>query len=95
MVSFLVRMEFDEADRERVQELLRPLTVATRLEPGCVSYIPHLTKEGPAAIVLYEQYVDEAALEHHRNSLHFAQYAKEGLYTLITGRHLEFLDALA
>ena len=95
MVSFLVRMEFNEADRKRVKELLRPLTAATRLEPGCVSYIPHFVKEGPPAIVLYEQYVDEAALEHHRNSPHFAQYAREGLYRLITGRHLEFLDALA
>ena len=95
MVSFVVRMEFQEADRERVKEILCALTAATRLEPGCVSYVPHLTKEGPAAIVLYEQYVDEAALECHRNSPHFAQYAKEGLYKLITGRQLEFLDAIA
>jgi quinol monooxygenase YgiN len=95
MVSFTVRMQFSESDREQVKDYLRKLTAASRQEPGCVSYIPHLVEEGPATILIYEQYADEAALEHHRSSPHFVQFATGGLYTLITNRHLERLEAIA
>jgi quinol monooxygenase YgiN len=46
-------------------------------------------------VVIYEQYVDEAALEYHRNTPHFQQYAAGGLYKLKHSRQLEHLDAVA
>lgn len=95
MVSFTVRMEFPQGEREQVKEYLRNLAAASRKEPDCVSYIPHLVEEGPATVLIYEQYKDEAALQHHRASPHFAQYAENGLYKLITGRKLERLEAVA
>src|SRR5579871_1469300 len=94
MVSFIVRMEFPEADRGQMEDLLRNLAEATRKEPGCVTFVPHFLKEGPSAILLYEQYVDEAALEHHRSSPHFERYATQGFRKLITSRNLEFLEAV-
>ena len=94
MVSFTVRMQFNEPDREQVKDCLRKLTAATRREPGCVSYIAHFVKEGSPAILLYEQYVDQAALDLHRSAPHFVQYAVNGLYKLITGRSLEQLEAI-
>jgi quinol monooxygenase YgiN len=95
MVSFTVRMGISESDRETAKEYLRKLASESRKEPGCVTYIPHLVEEGPATVLIYEQYRDEAALEHHRNTPHFQQYAANGLYKLITSRSLERLDALA
>jgi quinol monooxygenase YgiN len=95
MVSFTVRMGFRDEDREQVEDYLRKLADASRKEPGCVTYVPHLVEQGPAAILIYEQYADEAALEHHRNSTHFAEYGANGLYKLITSRELERLDAVA
>jgi quinol monooxygenase YgiN len=95
MVSFTVRMEFRAEDREKVKEYLRQLAVASRKEPDCISYFPHLLEEGPPTILIYEQYADEAGLEYHRNSPHFAKYATEGLYKLITSRKLERLEAIA
>ncbi len=71
MISFTVRMEFDGADREAVAEMLRALTVGSRAEPGCVNYIAHFVEGEPATVLIYEQYVDEAALEHHRGTPHF------------------------
>jgi quinol monooxygenase YgiN len=88
-------MQFRESDREQVKDYLCKLTAASRQEPGCVSYIPHFLEEGPATVLIYEQYTDEAALEHHRSSPHFAQFAAGGLYQLITDRHLERLEAIA
>ena len=95
MVSFTVRMGFRDEDRERVKEYLHKLTEASRKEPGCVTYVPHLVAEGPATILIYEQYADEAALDFHRNSAHFRDYAANGLYQLITSRQLERPEAVA
>ena len=91
MVSFTVRMEFDPADRGKVEELLRKLAPLSRQEPGCVTYLPHFVQDAPATLVIYEQYRDEAALDHHRNSPHFQQYASNGFFKLMRARHLERL----
>ena len=91
MVSFTVRMEFDPADRAKVEELVRKLTPLARQEPGCVTYVPHFVQDAPATMVIYEQYRDEAALDNHRNSAHFQQYAANGFFNLMRARQLERL----
>ena len=94
MVSFTVRMGFREEDREQVKEYLRKLAEASRKEPGCVSFIPNLVEEGPAAMLIYESYADEAALEYHRSSSHFRDYVANGIHKLMTSRQLERLQAV-
>ena len=94
MISFTVRMQFDAADRDVVAEFLRQLGSASRQEPGCVNYIAHFVEGEPATVLIYEQYADEAALEHHRNAPHFARWATDGLYKLMRTRQLEHLSAL-
>ena len=95
MVSFTVRMEFEATDRAAVEEIVQKLTPASRQEPGCINYIPHFVQDAPATLVIYEQYVDEAALEFHRETPHFQQFATNGIYKLVRARHLERLDAIA
>ena len=94
MVSFTVRMGFREEDRERVKDYLRKLGEASRKEPGCISFIPNLVEEGPASMLIYESYADDAALDSHRNSPHFRDYVANGIYKLITDRQLERLEAI-
>jgi len=95
MVSFTVRMTFRPEDREEIAVILRELTAASRQELGCISYIPHRVESDPDSIVIYEQYRDQAALDAHRKSPHFAQYAVGGLYQRMLNRSLEMLEALA
>ncbi len=95
MISFTVRMTFREDDREEIAQILRQLTPLSRQEPGCVSYIPHMVESDPNSIVIYEQYKDEAAVEHHRGTPHFAKFAVGGLYQKMLERHVETLIALA
>ncbi len=92
MISFTVRLTFKAGDRDEVARLLRLLTPSSRQESGCVNYIPHFVEGEPATVLIYEQYTDEAALEFHRNSLHFHQYAAGGLYKLEHTRQLEHLE---
>ena len=94
MLSFTVRLRFEQDDHEKVVAILKPLTAASRQEPGCVSYIPHFIEGDNTTVLIYEQYRDEAALEHHRSSPHFAQYAIGGLYQLMKDRQLENLTAV-
>lgn len=93
MISFTVRMEFNEADRDAVAEMLRHLGPASCRELGCINYIAHFVEAEPATVLIYEQYQDEAALEHHRNTPHFQQYAT-GLYQIMRSREIENLNAV-
>jgi quinol monooxygenase YgiN len=71
------------------------LTPLSRQEPGCVNYVSHTVESDPTTVVIYEQYKDEAAVEHHRGTAHFAKYAVGGLYQKMLERHVETLIALA
>jgi quinol monooxygenase YgiN len=95
MISFTVRLTFEEGDRDSLTQMLRSLTHESRLEPGCASYLANFVEAEPLTVLIYEQYVDEAALEAHRNSPHFQRYAAGGLYKLKHTRYLEHLIAVA
>jgi quinol monooxygenase YgiN len=94
MISFTVRMRFSAADHDEIAEILRKLTEASRQEPGCVTYVPHFVEGDANTVVIYEQYADEAALDHHRNAPHFKDYAVGGLYQKMLERQLENLTAV-
>ena len=95
MVSFTVRLKFAAEERAEIAETLRQLAEASRKEPGCVSYIPHFIDGDANTVLIYEQYQDEAAVEAHRASPHFAQYAIGGLYQKMLERSVETLTAVA
>jgi quinol monooxygenase YgiN len=94
MISFTVRMKFAESDHDTVAEMLRKLTLASRKEPGCATYIAHFVDGDPGTVLIYEQYVDEAALEAHQNSAHFREYGAEGFYRLMRAQQIKYLDAI-
>jgi quinol monooxygenase YgiN len=62
-----------------VAGIFSKLTDESRKEPGCIMYVVHLHKTEPRRFFIYEQYKDDAALEAHRASAHFLQYAKKEL----------------
>ena len=95
MVSFTVRLTFRSEDREEIAQILRELTRLTRHEKGCVSYIPHFVESDPDTVVIYEQYRDEAAVDAHRESEHFAKFAVGGLYQKMLELSVENLTAIA
>jgi quinol monooxygenase YgiN len=73
---------------------LRLLAAASRQEPGCVSYIPHLVEGDPDTVLIYEQYRDAAAQDAHRDSEHYKQFAVGGLFQMMKERSVENLHAL-
>jgi quinol monooxygenase YgiN len=94
MISFTVRMRFKPEDHEQIQEALRALTFASRLEPGCLAYVPHTIEGDPNTVVIYEQFRDQAAREAHAASDHFKKYAVGCLYQRMLQRETENLRAV-
>ncbi|MFY9939308.1 MAG: antibiotic biosynthesis monooxygenase [Silvibacterium sp.] len=94
MISFTVRLKFKAEDREEIQESLRAVTQASRLEPGCVTYIPHTVDGDSDTVVIYEQYKDAAAADAHRASAHFKKYIVGSLYQRMLERSVENLHAV-
>jgi quinol monooxygenase YgiN len=62
-----------------VISVFEKLTAESRKEPGCMMYQVHKHKTDPRRFFVYEQYRDDAALEAHRTSPHFLQFAKKDL----------------
>jgi quinol monooxygenase YgiN len=94
MISFTVRMTFSSEDRAEVAETLRALALASRQEPGCVTFIPHHVDGDRDTVLIYEQYQDTAAAEAHRQSPHFKQHAVGFLYQKMRDRVREDLVAV-
>ena len=94
MLSFTVRMRFEESDHDAIQGNLLALTEGSRKEPGCVTYIAHFVSDDSCTVLIYEQYRDEAALEVHRNTPHFKEHAIGGLYQRMRERAMENLNAV-
>ena len=64
---------------DEVANVFRKLEAESRREPGCLMYIVHRQKDHPARFFIYEQYRDDAALQAHKDSPHFQEYAVKGL----------------
>ncbi len=94
MVSYIVRMRFAAEDRENVSDILRQLALASRQEPGCVSFIPHTVEDDPSMVVIYEQYRDRAASElpPHHSSLQ--EVRRRRPFQLMREREVENLTAV-
>jgi len=60
-------------------EIFSRLEAVSRQEPGCLMYIVHRHRTEVGRFFIYEQYIDDAALEAHRQSAHFQQYAVNAL----------------
>jgi quinol monooxygenase YgiN len=94
MVSFTVTTRFQPEDREHIDELVRLLTLASRDEAGCVSYTPHWLREEPATLMIYEQYVDQAALDAHHATPHVLELVRNGLDKKLLSREYVWLEAI-
>jgi quinol monooxygenase YgiN len=67
---------------EEVAAIFRKLEADSRREPGCLMYIVHRHQDNRARFFIYEQYLDDSALQAHRDSPHFHEYAVKGLRSI-------------
>ncbi|WP_422923494.1 putative quinol monooxygenase [Singulisphaera sp. PoT] len=94
MICVAVTYVIKEGMVDEALPLFQQLTAATRAEAGCRMYQVHRSIAEPRRFFLYEQYDDQAALDAHRASPHFAQYAAGGLFPLLESRSPELYEPL-
>ena len=79
MIVLAVKWTANPGKEGEVSEVFRQLEAASRDEPGCLMYVVHQHRTDARRFFLYEQYESDTALEAHRQSPHFQQYAVKGL----------------
>jgi quinol monooxygenase YgiN len=84
-----------EGEEENVRAALEQLAGPTRAEPGCLMWQPQVDAENPRVFVIYEQYVDEAALGEHSASEHFKRIAIEDAIPRLESRERAFYETFA
>jgi len=60
--------------RDQVEQALRTMVRQSRTEPGNLRYDLFIREGEPLAFDLFELYVDDAAVEAHRQSAHYQYY---------------------
>ncbi|HEY5177420.1 MAG TPA: putative quinol monooxygenase [Terriglobales bacterium] len=79
MVVLAVTWMANLGHEDEVAGIFGKLQTASRQEPGCLMYLVHRHRTDPLRFFIYEQYRDDAALETHRKSPHFQEYAIRAL----------------
>jgi autoinducer 2-degrading protein len=69
---------------------MKPLVQAS--EPGCKFYQVSTSTEDPNLILLYEHYVDQAALAGHRDTPHFKSIIEGTVIPLLEKRERELYE---
>ena len=90
VVTYVAKEGREAAFEERLREMVR----LTRQEPGCLTYIPQRSREQPRTYLLYERYVDQAAMDAHRDSDYFKRYVLGEYNDLLESRSSEYYTPL-
>jgi quinol monooxygenase YgiN len=80
---------------DQVEGLLRqmaPLVKAS--EPGCKVYHANRSADNPDIFLLYEHYIDQAALDAHRTTPHFKQIIEGDIVPLLEKRERELYQSV-
>jgi quinol monooxygenase YgiN len=86
MICVAVTYVIQSGHEDEAVALFAKLTEHTRTESGCRMYLAHRSTTDARRFFLYEQYDDQAALDAHRATPHFEQYAKGSLFPIIESR---------
>jgi quinol monooxygenase YgiN len=87
MLVNVVTYTFPEGEADEVERLLRELGDASRGEAGCASFdVCRGDADHPGTFVLFEQWCDQAALDAHYATEHFARLGANGIRPLASSR---------
>ncbi len=93
MIVLVAKYTCKPGNRPKVLEQLKkiaPIVAAT--EPGCKFYQASISTENENLILLYEHYVDEAALAAHRETPHFKEIIEGTVIPMLDNRARELYE---
>jgi autoinducer 2-degrading protein len=93
MIVLVAKYTCKPGNRPKVLEQLKkiaPLVAAS--EPGCKFYQASISTENENLILLYEHYVDQAALAAHRETPHFKEIIEGTVIPMLDNRARELYE---
>jgi quinol monooxygenase YgiN len=91
LVAYLVAKPSKEDD---LVAALLAIVPTVQQEPGCIAYVPHVSREHSGTIVMYEVWEDQAALDAHAQGANFTGLAARFDELLREPLRLELLQRL-
>lgn len=95
MVVLAVTWIANEDTEQEVIQAFERLAEASRREPGCKMYLVHQDREDKRRFFVYEQYINEQALQAHREAPHFQEIAAKTLPKLGNRAEAYLMDPVA
>ena len=89
-----VRWTITPGEEATVRALAQSMLAPSNAEPGCDAYILPTAAAHPSALVLYEQYTDEAAVQAHSDAPHFVSIVAGQIFPLLSDRRLEIYQSV-
>jgi len=72
LIAYLVAKPGKE---EALKDAILEIVPAVREESGCIAYLPHVSRDHAATVVMYEVWADQAALDAHAKGPNLSQLA--------------------
>ncbi|MCO5220928.1 MAG: antibiotic biosynthesis monooxygenase [Thermomicrobiales bacterium] len=95
MYVVVARFVAQEGSGDEVAASLAEMTPFANAEPGCKRYIVNRLVDDPNVFLLYEQYVDAAAFDAHRENPHFKRIILDTVVPLLADRGREIYEVVA
>ena len=86
--ALMVRWEVRPGDAAELEAILLEHQEHSRAEPGCLAWVAH-RGETRGSFLLYEQFVDRAAFEAHRETPHFKEIIEGTVVPMLERRERE------
>ncbi|MGA8117377.1 MAG: putative quinol monooxygenase [Actinocatenispora sp.] len=93
-LQVIARYTVSPGNQDRVLDLLSTLTVASRAEPGTVSFTVNRQVDDEHSVVLLERYASRDAFAAHRESAHFTELVLGQIVPLLDSRVVETFDVV-
>ena len=95
MIVVVAEYHVAEGNEEAVAELLKVWAPMAREEAGCKAFIVNRSLEDPRRLMLYEQYVDQAAFDFHANRPEFKEIVVGKIVPLLESRQRRMFEVIA
>lgn len=92
--ELIVKWKISRSSTAEVLKLLPELTEKTKNEKGNLSYSVYQSESNPDELILHERYIDEAALEAHKNSDHYKEIVVAGILPYLETREVHIVQKL-
>jgi len=93
MIVLVAKYTVKPGQGDAVEAALRRMAPLVKAgEPGCALYQANRAADNPDLFLLYEHYVDQAALAAHRETPHFKEIIEGTIVPLLDRRERAFYD---